>query len=309
MLRFIILLFLIVCSSSHAALLLAKSISDGSNAQCEIIGISHTLGASDPAAMGVRCSYQTQNNRPFALAMGSSGNIDVSMGCNGAANMTPSRLGKVFNTTNVTGTGIGVDVSAMYPLGYLFNVGSGQILCQVFFKTASQMKNPGLYVVGLFGDYRNHPDEWEFNGFVPINSNTVPVNFGAVYCYLIAPQSTIDMGIIKPKSESQQVSVDVGIGCSGATKKMDTELGYTIRFNNFNCSADCSLLGQYVTYPGAVTDPADDPEKGFIMHDVMSFKNGLTGNAKYYTTLWKIRDNTGNPREITASAHIEIYYY
>ncbi|EFH7843632.1 hypothetical protein GJ336_19740 [Escherichia coli] len=309
MIKFILLLFLMVCSCSQAASLFATSISDGSLAECEIVGLSHTQGDISPVALSIYCNYQTQNNRRFALAVGSSGNIDISMGCNGSSNMPLSTLGKVFNTTNVTGSGTGVDVSAMYPLGYLFHEGTGQVLCQMFFQSVSQIINPGSYIVGLFSGYQNQQEVWEFHGAVAINSKTMPGDFGAVYCSLIVPQSIIDMGIIKPKSESRQVNVDVGINCSGATTKIDTELGYTIRFDKFNCSTDCSLLGEYMPYPGAVIDPADDPEKGFIMHDVMPFKNGQTGNAKNYTTKWSIRDNTGNPREITASAHVEIYYY
>lgn len=305
MIKFIFLLFLMICSCSHAASLFATSISDGSQAQCEVTGLSQTQGDIDPVALSIYCSYQTQNGRRFALALGSSKPVDVSMGCNGNSSMPTSSLGKVYDT----GSGTGVDKSTIFPLGYLFNVGAGQVQCQVFFKNIVQIKNPGLYVVGLFNNYKNNLDSWEFNGFVPINGSTVPANFGAVYCYLIVPQSTINMGIIKPKGVSQQVNVEVGINCSGATKSIETELGYTIRFDNFSCSVDCSLLGEYKPYPGAVIDPADDPEKGFIMHDVMPFKNGQTGNAKNYTTKWSIRDNTGNPREITASAHVEIYYY
>ncbi|WP_426472850.1 hypothetical protein [Escherichia marmotae] len=300
MIKYILMLFFMVCSCSHGASLFATSISDGSQAQCAITGLSYTPGDTSPVSLSIYCRYQTQNGRQFALTLGSSKPVDFSMGCNGASIMPTSPLGSVFDSA------LGRN-SSMFPLGYLFNVGAGQVQCQVSFKNAAQMKNPGLYVVGLFSDYQNHSDVWEFNGFV--NTNTGPEDFGAVYCYLIAPQSTIDMGIIKPKGVSQQVNVNVGIDCSGATSTINTELGYTIRFDNFSCSDDCSLLGEYISYIGTTGDPADDPEKSFIIHDVMLFKEDHPRNTKSYTTLWKIRDNTGNPREITASAHVEIYYY
>lgn len=291
-----------VCSCSHAASFLATSVSDGSQAQCEITGISHTQGAVFPVALGVRCSYQTQNNRKFALSIGSSITVDISVSCNGLLNTPPSPLGKVLSPT-------GTDMSSYYPLGYLFNEGAGQILCQIFFNNSNQIVKPGLYVAGLFSDYQGQPDAWELDGYVAINNKTVPQDTGSVYCYLITPQNTIDMGIIKPNSESKQMSIDVGVNCSGATPSMDTELGYSVRFSKFNCSTDCSLLGEYVPYPGSVADPGDDPQTGFTMNDVMQFKNGQTTNTKNYTTLWKIRDNSGNPRDISAKAYVDIYYY
>lgn len=303
--RFMLLLFFMVCFCSHASSFQATSITDGSQAQCEITGISHTQGTPVPVALGVRCGYQTQNNRKFALALGSSSYTDVSVSCNGLLNMPSSPLGKVISTTSATET----DVSSLYPLGYLFNAGAGQVLCQIFFNKSSQMMKPGVYVAGLFSDFHSQPDVWETHGFVSINNKTVPADVGAIYCSLLSPQNTIDMGIIKPNSESKQVKIEIGVSCSGATSKMNTELGYSVRFSQFSCSSDCSLLGEYVPYPGGVADPGDDPETGFTMNDVMPFQNGQTVNTKTYTTLWKIRDNTGNPRDITAKAFVGIYYY
>lgn len=305
MFRFMPLLFLMVCSYSHASSFSATSVSDGSQAQCEITGITHTQGATSPAALGVLCSYHTQNNRTFALTLGGIAPDAVSVSCNGSQNMQSLPLGTVINTTSPTQP----DVSALYPFGYLFNVGAGQALCQISFNNSSLMTNPGLYIAGLFSNFKNQPDVWELPGYVAINYKTVPQDTGSVYCYLITPQNTIDMGIITPNSESKLMSIDVGVSCSGATNKMDTELGYSVRFSQFNCSTDCSLLGEYDSYPGGVVDPGDDPHTGFTMSDVMWFKKGQTENTKTYTTRWKIRDNSGNPRDITAKAYVGIYYY
>lgn len=305
MFRFMPLLLLMVCSCSHASSFLATSVSDGSQAQCEITGISHTQGATSPAALGVLCSYHTQNNRTFALTLGGIALDAVSVSCNGSQDVPSSPLGTVTNTTSPTQQ----DVSSAYKFGYLFNVGAGQALCQISFNNSSLMLNPGLYIAGLFSNFNNQPDAWELPGYVAINYKTVPAETGSIYCYLLTPPNTTDMGIITPNSESKQVSINIGVNCSGATSKKDTELGYSVRFNQFNCSTDCSLLGEYVPYTGGVADPGDDPQTGFTMSDVMWFKNHQTENTKTYTTLWKIRDNSGNPRDITAKAYVGIYYY
>lgn len=311
MFRFMPLLFLMVCSCSHASSFLAKSVSDGSQAQCEITGISHTQGSPSPAELGVLCSYHTQNNRIFALTLGWSGSAPapgaVSVSCNGSQNVPSSSLGTVINTTSPPTE---QNVSGLYSSGYLFNVGAGQVLCQISFNNSSLMTNPGLYIAGLFSDFKNQPDEWELSGYVAINYKTVPTETGSVYCYLITPPDTTDMGIITPNSESKQVSINIGVSCSGAaTSKKEAELGYSVRFSQFNCSTDCSLLGKYDYYPGSVADPGDDPQTGFTMSDVIWFKKGETEKTNTYTTRWKIKDNSGNPRDITAKAYVAIYYY
>lgn len=306
MFRFMPLLFLMVCSCSHASSFLAKSVSDGSQAQCEITGISHTQGSPSPAELGVLCSYHTQNNRTFALTLGGISPDAVFVSCNGSQNVPSSPLGTVINTTSPTQP----DVSTLYPFGYLFNVGAGQALCQISFNNSSLMTNPGLYIAGLFSDFKNQPDVWELSGYVAINYKTVPTETGSVYCYLITPPDTTDMGVITPNSESKQVSINIGVSCSGAaTSKNEAELGYSVQFSQFNCSTDCALLGEYDSYPGSVADPGDDPQTGFTMSDVMWFKKGQTENTKNYTTRWKIRDNSGNARDITAKAYVGIYYY
>lgn len=306
MFRFMPLLFLMVCSCSHASSFLAKSVSDGSQAQCEITGISHTQGSPSPAELGVLCSYHTQNNRTFALTLGGISPDAVFVSCNGSQDVPSSPLGTVTNTTSPTQQ----DVSSAYKFGYLFNVGAGQALCQISFNNSSLMLNPGLYIAGLFSNFNNQPDAWELPGYVAINYKTVPTETGSVYCYLITPPDTTDMGVITPNSESKQVSINIGVNCSGAaTSKKEAELGYSVRFSQFNCSTDCSLLGEYDSYLGGVADPGDDPQTGFTMSDVMWFKKGQTENTKTYTTRWKIRDNSGNPRDITAKAYVGIYYY
>ncbi|WP_130224496.1 hypothetical protein [Escherichia sp. E13S3] len=311
MFRFMLLLFLIVCSCSYASSFLAKSVSDGSQAQCEITGISHTQGATSPAELGVLCRYHTQNNRIFALTLGWSGPAPapgaVSVNCNGSQNLQSSPLGTVINTTSPTAE---QDVSALYSSGYLFNVGAGQVLCQISFNNSDLMKYPGLYIAGLFSNFKNQPDVWELPSYVVINYKTVPAETGSVFCYLITPPDTTDMGIIKPNSESKQVIINIGVSCSGAaTSTKGTILGYSVRFSQFNCSTDCSLLGEYHSYFGCVADPGDDPQTGFTMSDVMWFNKGETVKTKTYITRWKIRDNSGNPRDITAKAYVDIYYY